>query len=81
MIATLEQTQREMPRLLELVAQGERIVITVEGRPVAKLTGLAKPSRDNLEQWLAKLDRLRARTATGNPGPSVEEILADDRGV
>jgi prevent-host-death family protein len=81
MTATLEQTQREMPRLLELAAQGERIVITVEGRPVAKLTGLSKPSRKEVEQWLTKLDRLRARTTTGKPGPSVEEILADDRGT
>jgi hypothetical protein len=48
---------------------------------VAKLTGLRKPSREDLEQWLAKLDRLRARTATGKPGPSVEEILADERDV
>ena len=81
MTATLEQTQTEMPRLLELAAKGERIVITVEGRPVAKLIGLSERSGEVVERWLGQLDRLRAGTATDKPGPSVEQILTDDRGL
>ena len=44
-------------RVLERVASGEEVVITVEGRPVALLTKVAeKPrwvSRDELFSWLA----------------------------
>ncbi len=82
MTATMEQTQTELPRLVALASQGEEVLITVEGRPVAKLTGLlgAKRSPKDLEEWLAGLDRFRARTATGQVGLTVEEILAEDRG-
>jgi antitoxin (DNA-binding transcriptional repressor) of toxin-antitoxin stability system len=78
----MEQTQAELPRLVALASQGEEVLITVEGRAVAKLTGLArsKPSPQEVEQWLARLDRLRASTATGKVGLAVEEILEEDRG-
>ena len=76
-----EQAQTALPRLLALANQGEEVLITVGGRAVAKLTGLPNPSaRPSKGQWLDKLARLRARTATGRLGPTVEEILAEDRG-
>ena len=79
--ATMEQTQTELPRLLALASQGEEVLITVGGRAVAKLTGLPKPiPRPSQREWLEKLARLRTRTATGRPGPTVEEILTEDRG-
>jgi antitoxin (DNA-binding transcriptional repressor) of toxin-antitoxin stability system len=82
MVATLEQTQAELPRLLALASQGEEVLITVEGQAVAKLTGLPKPkrSRQEVEEWLTELDRLQARTATGKVGLTVEQILEEDRG-
>ncbi len=82
MTATVEQTQAELPRLLALASQGEEVVITIEGRAVAKLTGLPRPGgpRPGFEEWLAELDGLRARTTTGKVGLTVEEILREDRG-
>ena len=75
----MEHTRTELPRLLDLVSQGEEVLITVGGRAVAKLTGMPDPSaRPNKGQWLDKLAGLRARTATGRPGPTVEGILAED---
>jgi len=35
---------------------------------------------DDRTLWLARLARLRTRLATGKPGPSVEQLLAEDRG-
>ena len=77
----MEQTQAELPRLVALASQGEEVLITVGGRAVAKLTGLArlKRSPQEIEQWLVGLDRLRARTATGKVGLAIEEILEEDR--
>ena len=39
MTATVEQTQADLARMLELARQGEEVVITRAGEPVAKLTG------------------------------------------
>jgi len=76
-----EQAQTALPRLLALANQGEEVLITVGGRAVAKLTGLPHPvARPSKREWLDKLARLRVRTATGRPGPAVEEILAEERG-
>ncbi|HXP62739.1 MAG TPA: hypothetical protein VN829_19725 [Dongiaceae bacterium] len=80
MTATLEQTQAELPRLLALAGQGEEVLITVEGRAVARLTGLPQPAAPSKQEWLAELAELRELGATGKAGsPTVEEILADDR--
>jgi antitoxin (DNA-binding transcriptional repressor) of toxin-antitoxin stability system len=81
MTATLEQTQSDRLKLVNLVQQGEEMVITNQGRAVAKLTGVpqAEPSPDR-RAWLAKLRRLREGTATGKTGLTVEQILDEDRG-
>ncbi|MEW6306303.1 MAG: type II toxin-antitoxin system prevent-host-death family antitoxin [Verrucomicrobiota bacterium] len=83
MMATMEQTQTELPRLVELAQRGEEVVITQHGLPVAKITGLH--SRQRVTQadrvnWLAELADLRRRTATGKTHPTIEEILDEDRG-
>ena len=39
MTATVEQTQADLSRILELACNGEEVVITRGGEPVAKLTG------------------------------------------
>jgi antitoxin (DNA-binding transcriptional repressor) of toxin-antitoxin stability system len=79
-IATLEQIQTELPRLVALASQGEEVLITIEGRAVAKLTGLPKPATPSHHTWLAELAELRRQSATGKTGgPTVEEILAEDR--
>jgi antitoxin (DNA-binding transcriptional repressor) of toxin-antitoxin stability system len=82
MTATVEQIQSECRKLIALAQGGEEIVITSEGRVVAKLTGVpeipASPSL-NRELWLAQLAELRESTATGKTTPTGEEILEDLR--
>ena len=39
MTATVEQTQADLAHMLELARQGEEVVITRSGEPIAKLTG------------------------------------------
>jgi prevent-host-death family protein len=81
MTATLEQTQADLLKLLGIVQQGEEVVITSQGRPVAKLTAVpqANPS-PNRQAWLARLADLRQRLSTGKTGLTVEQILDEDRG-
>jgi antitoxin (DNA-binding transcriptional repressor) of toxin-antitoxin stability system len=80
MTATLEKTQSDLARLVSLAQRGEEIMITSEGRVVARLTGVppVKPSPGR-QAWLARLARLREETATGKTSPTTEEILDDLR--
>jgi antitoxin (DNA-binding transcriptional repressor) of toxin-antitoxin stability system len=81
MTATLEQTQSDLPKLLSLVQQGEEVVITNQGRAVAKLSAVPQPAPSLARQaWLARLAELRARLSTGKTGATVEQILDEDRG-
>jgi prevent-host-death family protein len=80
MTATLEQTQSDLARLVSLAQQGQEVVITSQGRVVARLTGVSptEPSPGR-RAWLAKLALLRESTATGKTSPTTEEILDDLR--
>jgi antitoxin (DNA-binding transcriptional repressor) of toxin-antitoxin stability system len=81
MTATLEQTQAELPRLVSLAQQGEEVVITSQGRAVAKLSAVPPSAPPpNRQAWLARLAELRERLSTGKTGAAVEEILDEDRG-
>jgi antitoxin (DNA-binding transcriptional repressor) of toxin-antitoxin stability system len=81
MTATLEQTQADLLKLVHLVQQGEEVVITNQGRAVARLSAVPPaPSSPNREAWLARLAELRTQLSTGKTGPTVEQILDEDRG-
>lgn len=86
--ATLEQMQSDLRRLVNLVQQGEEVVITSQGRAVAKLSAVppsapapAPAPAPDREAWLARLAELRAQLSTGKTGPTVEQILDEDRGA
>lgn len=80
MIATLEQTHADLPKLVNLVQQGEEVVITNQGRAVARLSAVPQPAPSpNRDPWLARLRQLRESTATGKTSPTTEEILDDLR--
>ena len=80
MTATLEQVQADLLRLVRLVEKGEEVVITSQGQPVAKLSGVPQPKpSSNRQNWLARLARLREATATAKLSPTTEEILDDLR--
>ncbi len=78
MTATLEQTQSDLLRLLNLVQHGEEVVITSQGGAVAKLSAVppSAPSQSR-QAWLARLRWLRETGATGKTSPTAEEILGD----
>ena len=80
MTATLEETQTDLLRLVNLVQQGEEVVITSQGCAVARLSAVphSAPAPDR-QAWLARLRRLRAAGSTGKTSPTTEEILNDLR--
>jgi antitoxin (DNA-binding transcriptional repressor) of toxin-antitoxin stability system len=81
MTATLEQTQSDLLKLLHLVQQGEEVIITSQGRAVAKLSAVAAQNQPSpvRQAWLARLQQLRESSATGKTSPTTEAILDDLR--
>ena len=77
----MEQTQVDLLKLVGMVQRGEEVVITSQGHPVAKLTGLSQANPPaNRQAWLARLAEFRQRLSTGATGSTVERILEEDRG-
>jgi antitoxin (DNA-binding transcriptional repressor) of toxin-antitoxin stability system len=65
MTATVEQTQSDLLRLVNLVQQGEKVVITSQGRAVAKLSALPESAPSpNRQAWLARLSAANDCSAT-----------------
>ncbi len=82
MTATLSKSQADLPRLVEIASQGEDVVITVEGKPKARLTRAdvvpANGSAD-LTVRLKELTALREKYRTGKIGLTVDQILDETR--
>ena len=62
MTATLSQSQSDLPRWVELASQGEVVLITVEGKPKARLTRSSRVS-----PWLARMRRKQGRPVRTHP--------------
>jgi antitoxin (DNA-binding transcriptional repressor) of toxin-antitoxin stability system len=87
MTATLSKSQAELPRLVEIASQGEDVVITVEGKPKARLTrpnvvpgnGSSPKNPVDLTVRVKELATLRDKYRTGQAGLTVDQILAETR--
>ena len=82
MTATLSKSQADLPRLVELASQGEDVVITVEGRPKARLTRAnVAPGNGGVDLTvrLKELAALREKYQTGKTGLTVDQILEQTR--
>ena len=76
MIATVEQVQSNVANLIQLAQSGEEIVITHQGRAIAKLSPMTQlQAAPNKQAWLSRLRRLREGNATVKISPTTEEIL------
>ena len=71
------EAKNKLSALLDRVEQGEEIIITRHGRPVARLV----PTHQGIDrgQVLAALQRMRDRAAQARFGPFDWETLKADR--
>ena len=80
MTAALEQTPTDLEHLVQLARNGEEVVLTKAGQPIAKIT--AMPDDDwprRRDQWLKELRELRGRVGTGVIGTSTEQMIEESR--
>lgn len=68
MITNLREAKSNLSQLVQLAAEGEEIVITVRGRPTARLTGVVpQATRDGgRKEWA---DELSAAADAARVGP------------
>ena len=55
------EAKTHLPRLLELVAQGESLTITRHGRPVARLVPVEADARERAQQAAQRILKRRSR--------------------
>ena len=87
MTATLSKSQAELPRLVEIASRGEDVLITVEGKPKARLTRVTVDpgNRESLKSTadvsvrIKELASLREKYRTGKTGLTVDQILEESR--
>lgn len=65
------EAKTHLPRLIRAVEQGETVIITRHGKPVAQL-GPVEDQRADVAQVIERMKRARAK----RPKVSIEEILA-----
>ena len=59
------EAKTHLSSLLDRVAEGEEVVITKHGKPVARLVGAAQFDRKRVNEAFEKLKLLRKRTTLG----------------
>ncbi len=79
MIINLRESKARLSELVELASHGEEILITVLGKPKARLTRIDGHDRPDMRQWHEELLRLQTLYSTGAHGASVESLLDIDR--
>lgn len=71
------QAKTQLSRLLERVNQGEEIIITRKGKPIAKLVPMGKPSMVEVQNAIDEIRRLRKGITLGNM--KIKELIEEGR--
>ncbi len=79
MITNLREAKSNLSRLVQLAADGEDVVITVRGRPMARLTcAVPKPAQNHQrEAWAAELSAA-AEAARVGPRAATSQRFWDE---
>ncbi len=84
MTVGIRELKAKLSEYVSRAANGEQIVVTDRGRPVARLVGLERPStieRGIEEGWITPASRTRLQPARRFRAPrSTADVLDEDRG-
>jgi prevent-host-death family protein len=72
------EAKTHLPKLLERVARGEKILITRHGRPVAMLVPAPSEPKRNLRDVIRRMKTLRQRNKLGAE-LSIRELINEGR--
>lgn len=77
MIATLKESKARLSELVRLAGSGQEVLITVRGKPQARLSAVRAPKGSN-RPWMDELRKLRSGMRTARvPSTVLDDIRAD----
>jgi prevent-host-death family protein len=78
MIATLKESKTRLSEFVRLVGSGEEVLITVRGKPQARLSAV-RPSKGKNRVWMEELRKLRSGMRMASRRSSILDDLREDR--
>ena len=80
MIASLRETKTRLSAFLQLAERGEDVIITVRGKPKARLTGIREPQIPDRKAWAKRLAKLqKSYSKQSDSAVSIVNDLREDR--
>ncbi len=79
MITTLRESKAKLSALVALAQAGEDVIITVRGKPKARLSGIRARSATNMSGWIKELKALQRKSGTGQSSHGSRAILDELR--
>ena len=79
MIATLKESKARLSEFVTKAANGEEIVITVHGKPRARLAAITSAGAPKMAGWVRQLRALQQACGTGSQPPDGAAVLRDLR--
>ena len=79
MMKNLREAKARLSELVERAAAGEEVLITVRGKPRARLIGVPKTSQAEREAWIKELRLLRRKYSSKGPTGAIQQIMDEIR--
>lgn len=76
MIATLRESKANLSKLVERASAGEEILITVRGRPKARLVPTPK---SDMKAWASELKEWHSKMPVNTSSTEILDTLREDR--
>ena len=72
------EAKTHLPQLLDEVSEGQSILITRHGKPVARLVPIERPKR-SIDEIIAGFREIRERTLPDPDGLSLKDLINEGR--
>jgi prevent-host-death family protein len=79
MIVSLRESKARLSRLVSLAESGQEILITVRGKPRARLTAIPTVVKSDMTAWKKQLESLQTKYSTKKGTTKSEDIISDLR--
>lgn len=79
MITTLRESKAKLSALVSLAQTGEDVIITVRGKPKARLSAIRAVSATGMSGWKKELESLHRKCSTGKRTTGSQIILNELR--
>ena len=79
MITTLRESKAKLSALIALAQSGEEVIITVRGKPRAKLSAIPALPAARMSGWGKELKAFHRKSATGKKTAGSQAILDELR--